>query len=232
MLPKISYPVFSLHLPVSKKKITFRPMLVKEEKMLLLAKEGNSEVEIVDNVKAILQNCINENIDFDDLPLVEAEFIFLNLRAKSINNIIPVTVTDPYDSSIRHKVDIDLDQVTIKTSKKNPVIELQDGVGLKLKYPTLNTLKNVDRRKSVEVVNLTALRECIDYVYDSDTVYKMRDVPVDEANTFIESLQAKHIDMIQEFFDDLPRLNLKIEFTDSKGKQSFKTLDTFYDFFQ
>lgn len=232
MLPKISYPVFNLNLPVSKKKITFRPMLVKEEKMLLLAKEGNSEVEIVDNVKAILQNCINENIDFDDLPLVEAEFIFLNLRAKSINNIVPVTVTDPYDSSIRHKVDIDLDQVTIKTSKKNPIIELQDGIGLKLKYPTLSTLKNVDRRKSVEVVNLTALRECIDYVYDSDTVYKMRDVPVDEANTFIESLQAKHIDMIQEFFDDLPKLNLKIEFVDSKGKQAFKTLDTFYDFFQ
>lgn len=232
MLPKISYPVFNLNLPLSKKKITFRPMLVKEEKMLLLAKEGNSEVEIVDNVKAILQNCINENIDFDDLPLVEAEFIFLNLRAKSINNIVPVTVTDPYDSSIRHKVDIDLDQVTIKTSKKNPIIELQDGIGLKLKYPTLSTLKNVDRRKSVEVVNLTALRECIDYVYDSDTVYKMRDVPVDEANTFIESLQAKHIDMIQEFFDDLPKLNLKIEFVDSKGKQAFKTLDTFYDFFQ
>lgn len=232
MLPKISYPVFNLNLPVSKKKITFRPMLVKEEKMLLLAKEGNSEVEIVDNVKAILQNCINENVDFDDLPLVEAEFIFLNLRAKSINNIVPVTVTDPYDSSIRHKVDIDLDQVTIKTSKKNPIIELQDGIGLKLKYPTLSTLKNVDRRKSVEVVNLTALRECIDYVYDSDTVYKMRDVPVDEANTFIESLQAKHIDMIQEFFDDLPKLNLKIEFVDSKGKQAFKTLDTFYDFFQ
>lgn len=232
MLPKISYPVFSLFLPISKKKITFRPMLVKEEKMLLLAKEGNSEVEIVENVKAILQNCINETLDFDDLPLVEAEFIFLNLRAKSINNIVPVTVADPYDSSIRHKVDIDLDQVTIKASAKSAVIELQDGVGLKLKYPTLNTLKNVDRRKSVEVVNLTALRECIDYVYDSDTVYRMRDVPVDEANTFIESLQARHVDMIQEFFDDLPRLNLKIEFTDSKGKQSFKTLDTFYDFFQ
>lgn len=232
MLPKITYPVFSLNLPVSKKRITFRPMLVKEEKMLLLAKEGNSEVEIVDNIKAILQNCINENIDFDDLPLVEAEFIFLNLRAKSINNIIPVTVTDPYDSSIRHKVDIDLDNVTINVSKKNPVIELQDGVGLKLKYPTLNTLKNVDRRKSAEVVNLAALRECIDSVYDSETVYKMRDVPIDEANAFIENLQAKHIEMIQDFFDHLPKLNLKIEFVDSKGKKAFKTLDTFYDFFQ
>lgn len=232
MLPKISYPVFNLSLPISKKKITFRPMLVKEEKMLLLAKEGTSEVEIVDNVKAILQNCINEVLDLDELPLVEAEYIFLCLRSKSINNIVPVTVTDPYDSKIRHKVDIDLDEVTIQLSSKSPIIKLQDDIGIKLKYPTLSTLKNVDRRKSAEVVNLTALRECIDYVFDADTTYKMKDVPIDEANSFIESLQSKHVELIQEFFDDLPRLSLKIQFTDSKGNQNYKTLDTFYDFFQ
>lgn len=232
MLPKINYPVFTLHLPVTNKKITFRPMLVKEEKILLLAKEGRSEVEIVENIKTILQNCIKEEIDFDDLPLVEAEYIFLNLRSKSINNIVPVTVSDPYDPSIRHKVDIDLDQVTITKSNKSNIIELQDGIGIKLKYPTLNTLKNVDRRKSAEVVNLTALRECIDCVFDSDNVYKMRDTPIDEANQFLDSLQAKHIDMISDFFDNLPKLNLKINFTDSKGQAATRTLETFYDFFQ
>lgn len=232
MLPKINYPVFTLFLPISNRKITFRPMLVKEEKILMLAKEGESELEIVENVKTILQNCIKEEIDFDDLPLVEAEFIFLNLRSKSVNNIVPVTIADTHDSSIRHKVDIDLDKVTISGNSKNRVIELQDGIGIKLKYPSLNTLKNVDRRKSLEEVNLTALRDCIDCVFDSENVYKMRDTPIEEANAFLDSLQAKHIEMIKDFFDDLPKLNLKVEFTDSKGNNATRTLETFYDFFQ
>lgn len=232
MLPKINYPVFTLNLPISNKRITFRPMLVKEEKILMLAKEGNSEVEIVENIKTIIQNCVKEEIDFDDLPLVEAEFIFLNLRSKSINNIVPVTVSDPHDPSIRHKVDIDLDQVTITSNNKNRVIDLQDGIGIKLKYPTLNTLKNVDRRKTIEVVNLTALRDCIDCVFDSENVYKFRDTPIEEANQFLDSLQAKHIEMISDFFDNLPKLNLKIDFVDSKGQDATRTLETFYDFFQ
>lgn len=232
MLPKINYPVFTLNLPISNKRITFRPMLVKEEKILMLAKEGNSEVEIVENIKTIIQNCVKEEIDFDDLPLVEAEFIFLNLRSKSINNIVPVTISDPHDPSIRHKVDIDLDQVTITSNNKSRVIDLQDGIGIKLKYPTLNTLKNVDRRKTIEVVNLTALRDCIDCVFDSENVYKFRDTPIEEANQFLDSLQAKHIEMISDFFDNLPKLNLKIDFVDSKGQDATRTLETFYDFFQ
>lgn len=232
MLPKITHPIFTLNLPVSNTKITYRPMLVKEEKILLIAKEGNSQTEIIENVKAIIQNCVYEKLDFDYLPLVEAEYIFLNLRSKSINNIVPVTVTDPYDRSIKHKIDIDLDEVTISQKKNSNTIKIQDDIGIKLKLPTLNTIKNINQKEQKNNVNLQALKECIDCIYDSESVYKVKDIPSEEMDVFLENLSVKHVEMIKDYFDDLPRLNLNIEFIDSKGEKSTRTLDTFYDFFQ
>jgi len=232
MLPKIKHPVFSLDLPISKKKIKFRPMLVKEEKMLLLAKDGNSDTEILDNFKAVIQNCVQEKLDIDNLPLVEVEYIFLNLRSKSINNIISVRITDPYDPNIKHKVDIDLDDVSIKTSSIKDVIKLQDDIGIKLKVPTITTLRRLDQSTNEQDISLNTLKDCIDCVFDSETTYRIKDMPEDEVDAFIDSLSASHVKMIKEFFDNLPRLNLEVVFTDSKGKENKRTLDTFYDFFQ
>lgn len=234
MLPKITHPIFTLDLPISKKRISYRPMLVKEEKMLLLAKESNTEPEIIENFKAVLQNCVKEPLDFDEMPLVEVEFIFLNIRSKSVNNIIPVNVTDPHNPSIKHKVEIDLDEVTIKNNNTSGIVELQDGISLKLKVPTLATLKNISRSQyeNIEAFNIQTLKECMDCIYDSENLYKIKDTPPNEVDAFIDSLTAKHLEGIKKFFDNIPKLNIEVNFTDSKGVPSTRTLDTFYDFFQ
>ena len=114
MLPQITHPTFELFLPISKITIKYRPMLVKEEKMLLLSKEGNDDSMIVENIKNVLQNCCFNKLNFKKLPLAEVEFLFLNIRSKSIHNIISVRVTDRYNPQIKHSVDVDLDEVTIK----------------------------------------------------------------------------------------------------------------------
>jgi hypothetical protein len=231
MLPKIKHPTFTLELPISKKKIKFRPMLVKEEKILLMAKEGNSDTEILENLKAIIQNCVYEKLDLDNMPLVEVEYIFLNLRSKSINNIISVRVTDPYDRNIVHEVDVDLDNVKIKQKEIDTIIKIQDSVGMKMKLPTLNTLKRIDKAINMDDINLITLKDSIDTIFDSENSYRAADIPEEELNAFLDNLSTKHIDMLKNFFDNLPKLDLRIEYIDSRGNTSYRTLDTFHDFF-
>jgi hypothetical protein len=112
------------------------------------------------------------------------------------------------------------------------VIKLQDDIGVKLKVPTLTSLKRLDKHKNMEELSLATLKECIEAIFDSETTYNLRDIPTAEIDVFIDGLSTKHVEMLKEFFDDLPRLDLQVEYTNTQGKNKTVTLDTFADFFQ
>jgi len=230
-LPKIEHPTFTLFLPISERKISFRPMLVKEEKILLLAKESNDDGTIVENIKNVIQNCVYDKLDFDDLPLAEVEFIFLNIRAKSINNIITVNVTDRYVPNKKHQLDVDLEEVTIRFNKElNPTINLEENLGIVLKYPTINLIKSLATNPE-EDPGIITFKNCLLSVFDSENVYKIKDVSEKEVDMFIDNLSPKHLEKIKEFFDNVPKLHFEIKFLNSKNQPDSVVLDTFRDFF-
>lgn len=230
-LPKIEHPTFDLYLPVSDKKIKFRPMLVKEEKILLLAKESNDDGTIVENIKNVIQNCVFDKLDFDSMSLTEVEYIFLNIRAKSINNIISVNISDRYVPNKKHQLDVDLEEITIRFNKKlNTTVKLEENLGITLKYPSINLIKTLATNPE-EDPGIVTFKECLLSVFDSENVYKVKDVPKNEIDAFIDNLSPKHLEKIKEFFDSVPRLHFELNFTNSKNEPDKVVLDTFRDFF-
>ncbi len=230
MLPQIKHPIFTLNLPVSKKKIKFRPMLVKEEKMLLLAKESFDDEQIIENLKAVIQNCVTEKLDFDNIPLAEVEFIFINIRSKSINNIISILLADRYEPTKKHKIEIDLDKITIDFKNIDRKIKLEENLGVVLRYPTINVLNVISSSKQIDT-GLTTFKLCLETVYDNETSYKIKDIPDQEVEKFIDNLSSKHMELINNFFNNIPRLHYDVNFINSKGENDTIILEKFTDFF-
>lgn len=232
MLPTIQHPIFTLDLPLSKRKIRFRPLLVKEEKMLLVAKESGVHEDIIENVRAVITNCVLDKIDFDNFPLLEVEFLFLHLRAKSISNIIRLRIIDEFDENIKHDIDIDVDEIKIEVDKDNDKkIKLDSNLGLIMKYPSFNSLKKIKNIDDKDSDFYSSLMNSIESVYDKESVYKFNDASDNEKIDFIDSLSSQHLEQIKNFYLTLPKMIKKIEYVNSKGNKSELILDNFYDFF-
>lgn len=231
MLPTINHPIFVLELPLSKTKVRYRPILVKEEKMLLIAKESGEYDDIIENVKAVISNCVLDKLDFNTTSLVEVEYLFLHLRSKSIGEVIRLKVVDEFDKKIKHDVEFSIDEIEIiQNPKNNKNIKLDEKLGLIMSYPSFNTLKKSNfAGESSDFY--TSLMNSIDSVYDADTVYKFSDATEAERVAFIDSLSTQHLEKIKDFFITLPRMHKKIEYINSRGGQSELVLESFYDFF-
>lgn len=230
MLPQINHPTFELDLPVSKIKVKYRPMLVREEKILLLSKEGGDDSMIVENLKNVLQNCCFTKLNFNTLSLAEVEYLFLNIRSKSINNIMSVKVTDRYNNQIKHNIDVDLDEVIIKHNPEiNNTIMLEDTIGITMKYPTIDSVKRIN--KSEEDIGIATFKECLMSIFDNENVYKKENIPEKEIDEFIDNLSPKHIKKLEDFFNNVPKLHLEVKFINSRKENDSVVLDTFRDFF-
>lgn len=234
MLPKLQQPIFSLNLPLSKKTIKYRPMLVKEEKMLLMAKESKEFTDIINNLEQVIKNCvIDTDIDIGDLPMVEVEYLFLNLRAKSIGNIIELKFYDPHDKKKTHDVSIDADTIKINIPENyNPKIQITDSVGIMLTPPTLNITKNLNLQNDDEVsVGMNLVTRCIKFIYDNDQVYSPADYTPEELQEFIEGLTVETFTKVEQYFNELPTLKHKISYKDTKGEDVNVELTQLEDFF-
>lgn len=237
MLPKIQHPVFSLFLPISKKTVKYRPMVVREEKMLLMAKESKEYIDIVNNVAAVVNNClIDTNIDVWDIPLVEFEYIFINIRARSIGNIINLKYYDTYDRSVTHDVDIDVSKIKIDVPEKfNTKIMLNDGLGVMFKMPTLSTTKALPNIKqddfNIISISFDVIRECMECVFDSEQIYSINDYSEDEVSDFMENLNTESFAKIEEFFKNIPTLKYKVTFKNTKDEDVNIELTRLEDFF-
>jgi hypothetical protein len=217
-LPKIDTPIYDLELPLSKKKIRFRPFLVKEQKNLLMALESDDRESIENNIKQVLQNCtITEKVDIEKLPVVDVEYYFLQLRARSVGE----TVENKYrcdnmvdDKSCGNIMETSLNLLDIKiegVQDDNDVIELTDKISVKLKYPQFSVLSKLSKLTDVGDITFQMIADSIEHIYDGEQFYYSNETPQEELLEFVESLSQKQFAKIETFFANLPKLQKKIE---------------------
>jgi hypothetical protein len=222
-LPKIDTPIYDLVLPLSKKQIRFRPFLVKEQKNLLMAMESNDKDSIEKNVKQVLINCtLTEDVDIEKLPVVDVEYYFLNLRARSVGEVIENRYR--CDNEVNAEkcgniMDVKLNILDIKVEgvkENNDIIQLTDKVSIKLRYPEFSFLKRVSKVENISDVAFEMIADCVEYVYDGEQFYYAKEISNQEMVEFIESLNQTQFSKIEEFFANLPRLEKKIDMKCSK----------------
>ena len=241
-LPRIATPTYKLTIPSIKKAINYRPFLVKEEKILLLALESDDENQITDAVCNIIENCISEQVTVKDLAMFDIEYIFLQLRAKSKGEELELEIEcEDCKNPIGAKVN--LNDVSVQEKEgHNTKIELTDSVGVVMKYPSIEVRKMMSEDKS-EMENIfNSLVHCIDSIWDENQVYASKDHTLKELEDFFESLPEQQFDKIQKFFTTMPSLhhdiNIKCNASTGKGKnkkvcgwKSTKRLEGLHSFF-
>jgi hypothetical protein len=229
MLPKIDVPIYDLKLLSTGKKIRFRPFTVKEEKLFLMAAESDDVSGVIETAKQVINNCILDKVDVEELPLFDIEQIFLQLRAKSVGEVVNLKYrcnNKIFDSESKEdkncnnivEIDVNINDIIPKIDKKqNNKIEITENVGVVLKYPNFKVLENYNAEDEVNSI-LETLIGCIDYVYDKDNVYYAKDVTKKELEEFVESLQTKDLQKFKDFFDSTPRIRKNIKFVCPKCK--------------
>jgi hypothetical protein len=231
-LPKLSHPIFELTLPSTKQTLKYRPFLVKEEKILLTAQSSGDAKDIILSIRQVINNCIlTEGIDVEDLTTFDLEYLFIKIRAKSVNNIITLTYRD-LDDDKKYEVEVDLDTIdVIEDPNHNNKVDLENGLQLLMKYPKADlasSLKIVDGELDIF---FEVLKNCIDTIYQDDTAYKASDYSDEELDEFIQSLDVNAFKKIQEFFSTMPKLYHEIKYTNSLGKEKVIPLTNLNDFF-
>jgi len=220
-LPTIATPTFELTLPSNGKKIKYRPFLVKEEKILILAIESNSMSDISRAIKDVLKNCIlTKGVKIDDLPTFDIEYVFLNIRARSVGESIDLLVTCPDDGETKVQTKIYIDEIEVKkTEGHDRDIKLDDTYTMRLKYPSLDQFIDdnfnfeVDKDTSFEII-----ASCIDMVFSDDEAWESKDCTKKELVGFIERLNSNQFSYIERFFDTMPKLSHDIEVENPKTK--------------
>ena len=232
-LPNIVTPEFETKLPSNNQTIKFRPFLVKEEKVLLMAGEGKDQKEILATVVNILQNCIiTSGVNVLTLPLFDIEWLFLQLRAKSVGEVIELRMRHVQDPDCKGETDIQVNVEDIQVTRHkdhNTVINLDSNIGITMKYPSLaevgNNLENVTAEQTFEIIE-----KCVKNVFDSNKVYN--DFTPNELKEFIGKLDQKQFKKIIEFFNTFPKLEHKVKYKCAKcGEEVEYTLTGLMDFF-
>ena len=238
-LPTITTPTYELSLPSTGKKIKYRPFLVKEEKILILALETRDQNQITNAVKDVLKKCvITRGIKIDDLPTFDIEYLFLNIRAKSIGEDINMIVTCPDDRKTEVDVTVYVDEIKVIKSKEHVKdITLDKDMTLRMKYPSLNQFieTNFDtEEESQTTVDKTfqLIADCMDTVYTKEDAWDSKDYSPNERLEFIEQLSSKQFKQVEKFFTTMPKLSHTIEVTNPNTKKKSKiVLEGLADFF-
>ena len=228
-LPKIKHPTYKVVIPTTQKTVTFRPYTVLEEKLLMMARSSEITDDIISAIKQVLQNCIIEPIDVENLATVDIEYLFLKLRSKSVSETVDLEYTDPETKEII-KFNINLEEIEVKkTPDHNNKIMLQDNIGIVFKYPTLDDVRTVETNEDQEDAAFKVLLNCIDKIFDEDKVYS--EFTVEELEEFINSLPIESMNKMREFFDTLPVLEHTVTIKNKKGDEKVVTLKGITSFF-
>ena len=236
-LPSVETPRYELTLPSTDKVVQFRPFLVKEEKVLLVAMESNNNTEIINATKEILNACTYEKLEIEKLPIFDIEYIFLQIRAKSVGEIAKFKMLCPDDKSTYTDVEVDLTKVNVQVDDEhtnNIVIDENRKLGVVFNYPTLEMTKagfNIDETDINTLFDI--MTTSIDHIYEGEKVYPAKDSTKEELKTFLESLPQKTFEKIKTFFETMPQLRHNIEVENPKTKvKSTIDLKGIRDFFQ
>lgn len=223
MLPKIDSPVYGMTLPVSKKSINYRPFLVKEQKNLLMAMEADDKESIERNVKHILHNCtLTPNIDIEQLPVVDVEYYFLQLRAKSVGEIVEnkyicnneVNGTACGNSML---VKFDINDIKVEQDENaSDVIQITDKISIKMQYPKFSTMESLKSTNTSVDMAFKIVADSIEYIFDGDQYYYANESDPKELVEFIESLNTEQFSKLEKFFKNLPKIKKELDFTCDK----------------
>ncbi len=222
-LPKVNTPTYELTLPSSGKKIKYRPFLVREEKILIMALETEDAKQITSSVIEILNSCIStKGIDITKLATFDIEYLFLNVRSKSVGETVEVNITCPDDNITSVSMSIDIDSIKIKKDKNHKnSIKLDDTLSLKLKYPSMEQFieNNFEASEGSEVSStLDMITSCIDIIYNEEESWNASESTKKELEDFVDQLNTKQFKMIEEFFTTMPKLAHTIKVKNPKTK--------------
>tara|TARA_B100000927_G_scaffold284644_1_gene273794 strand:- start:15 stop:740 length:726 start_codon:yes stop_codon:yes gene_type:complete len=238
-LPTIETPTYELKLPSSNKKIKYRPFLVKEEKILILSLESKDQSEITNAVTDVLKKCIlTKGVNVDEFPTFDIEYVFLNIRAKSIGEDIKLTVTCPDDNETKVSVTIYVDEIKVQKQKDHTKdIVLDDKMTLRMKYPSLtqfvdNNFDVDDESETVVDKTFKVVADCIDTIYTEEDAWDAKDYTPQERIDFVEQLNSKQYKEVEKFFETMPKLSHTIEVVNPNTKEKGSVvLEGLADFF-
>ncbi len=221
-LPKISTPSYELVIPSSKKKIKYRPFLVKEEKILILAMESQDSKQIASAVKDVISACITtRGIKVDKLSTFDIEYLFLNIRGKSVGEEVEIMITCPDDGKTQVATVINLDDIQVNIDKDHTTdIKLDDEYTMKMKYPSLDEFIKTNFSTDAIGVDDTfkLISSCIDQVYSEDESWTSADCTKKELTDFVEQLSSKQFKEVEKFFETMPKLKHTINVTNPETK--------------
>ena len=234
-LPKLNTPTYELEVPSTDEKIKYRPFLVKEEKILLMAMESKDNAQIINAVKDIVLSCTFEKVDVSTMPMFDMEYIFLNIRAKSVGEVSKLKLLCPNDKKTYADVELDLTEVKVQVDDNHTnKIELTDDMGMIMTYPTIDSFLE----SGIETINannmLDVIGSCVLQIYENngEKVYQAKDQTKKELTEFIESMNSGQFKKLQSFFDTMPKLKHTIKVKNPKTKKTNDvTLTGLNDFF-
>lgn len=231
-LPKIDLPIHELNLPSTGEKVRYRAFTVKEEKLMLIAKESNDTAQIVLAVHQVLNNCLIDKT-IDDLAVFDIEYLLVLIRSKSINNVIDFVINDPEtDEEIKLKLDLDTIKV-IKSDGHTNKIKLNNDYTIFMKYPGFDLFSVFSDEEKIKdpLVYYDVMVSCIDKVVSEETVYKFSDFSKKEIDDFMDDLNGDVIENIKTFFDTMPVLRHEIKYTNNTGKEMTFVIEGTESFF-
>lgn len=230
---KSSVPYYTLTLPLSKKKVKYRPFLVKEEKVLLLALEEGTDSAVITAIKNLIESCSEDIDDAGELPILDLEYLFLNIRAKSVGDVAKPQIVDP-ETQETVSLEIDISKIKPKIPKNfTDKVMLTDEVGIKLTPPTLNMSSNElvmgDSNSVSDTFDL--LRNCIVEIITSTEITQTKDMSDDEVQSFLDLLTGEQFQMVSDYFEQIPDLEHKVKYTTKDGKEKSLTIVGLSNFF-
>tara|TARA_A100001011_G_scaffold343500_1_gene377837 strand:- start:452 stop:1168 length:717 start_codon:yes stop_codon:yes gene_type:complete len=235
-LPKLNTPTYELEVPSTDEKIKYRPFLVKEEKILMIAMESKDNTQIVNAVKDIVSSCTFDKLKVASLPMFDVEYIFLNIRAKSVGEVSKLKILCPDDQKTYADVEVDLTEVQVQVDSDNHTnkIELTDNMGMIMTYPTIDSFTDTGIQAVTADNMLDVISSCILQIYEEngEKVYNAKDQTKKELTEFVEQMNTSQFKKMQAFFDTMPKLKHTIKVKNPKTKKSNDvTLTGLNDFF-
>jgi len=222
-LPKINTPTYELELPSTGQTIRYRPFLVKEEKLLVIALESEDNKQITNAIKSVIKNCIlTKDIKVETLPTFDIEYLFLNIRGKSVGEEVEVNIICPDDNETNVTVNIDLDDIKVQKNEEHTnKIKVDSSIMMEMKYPSLEQFikTNFDfKNENAMEQSFDLIASCIDKIYTEEEVWSTSDVTKKELTEFLDQMNSSQFKEIEKFFETMPRLSHKLQVTNPKTK--------------
>ncbi len=215
-LPKLDTPTYQLELPSNQQVVKYRPFLVKEQKILMMAQDADDKEDSYNMLAEIVDGCTFNNVDIKTMPIFDFEYLFMKIRCKSVGESAELSVLCPDDGVTRVPVTIDLDGIDVQVEDGHSnVVGVNDSIKIIMRYPTVNDIKGVSEAETLNNV-MTLLKVCINEIHDGDTIHNMIDVTSKELDEFIDSLPTDTFEKMAIFFDTMPKLTHVIEVKNPK----------------